>query len=169
MSYQGSNLKKKSTISILIIVAVFLSIFALIAFYYFEWLWFIFLPIVFFIAIALQAMSQYFWEVQRYCPRCNAKVNTYADYCRNCGLKLIDKCPNCGKFSRVEDQRCDNCGYIFKDVPGAPKDIEELPYILIDEETPMPKKPNFCPECGIKLEPEQQNLRYCENCGSKLE
>lgn len=169
MTYQRSNLKKKSIFSILIVIAVFLSIFALIAFYFFEWLWFIFLPVVFFIAIALQAISQYFWEVQKYCPRCNAPVTTYAEFCRNCGLKLINKCPRCGKFSRVEDKQCNNCGYVFEEVPGPVKDIEEIPYIYIDEDTPMPKKPNFCPECGIKLKPDQQNLRFCENCGSKIE
>ena len=77
------------------------------------------------------------------CPRCNYPVSDYAEYCKNCGFALL------GTMA-IQAQ--------------AP---EERDYVIIQEGTKIPEKPNFCPTCGSSLK-NVENLRFCEFCGSKI-
>jgi len=121
---------------------------------------------LFFLFIALyQITSHYFWDVQKFCPRCHAPITIYAEFCKNCGLNLIHKCPSCGRYFKSGMLYCANCGYKseYLEQPKA-----EFPYQIMEKGMVPPEKANFCPTCGVKL-PVEQNLNYCETCGSKIE
>lgn len=103
-------------------------------------------------------------DTKKSCPRCNFPVSVYTEYCRNCGLKLINKCPNCNTYTDGKLYYCDNCGFEF------PKyEEEKLPfeYKVFEKGDHLPEKPNFCPTCGASLK-NAENLRFCEYCGSKI-
>ena len=38
---------------------------------------------------------------------------------------------------------------------------------VLKEGSPLPKMNNYCPNCGSKLR-NQENLKFCEECGEKL-
>ena len=100
------------------------------------------------------------------CPRCNYPVSDYAEYCKNCGFDLLIRCPNCNKLQRTEYINCKNCGFALLGTMAieAPKDRD---YVIIQEGTKIPEKPNFCPTCGSSLK-NAENLRFCEFCGAKI-
>ena len=120
-------------------------------------------PIILFILLGL-LIYRYTGESRKSCPRCNYPISIYTEYCRNCGLKLINKCPNCNIYTDGKLNYCDNCGYEFPKYDG-----EKLPfeYKVYEEGQELPEKPNFCPTCGISLK-DAENLRFCEFCGSKI-
>jgi len=120
-------------------------------------------PILIFVLIGL-LIYRYSGESKKYCPRCNVPISIYTEYCRNCGLKLINKCPNCNIYTDGKLNYCDNCGYEFPEYGG-----EKLPfeYKVYEEGDQVPEKPNFCPTCGASLK-NTENLRFCEFCGSKI-
>lgn len=121
-------------------------------------------PILIFALIGL-LIYRYSGESKKYCPRCNVPISIYTEYCRNCGLKLINKCPNCNIYTDGKLNYCDNCGYEFPKYDG-----EKLPfeYKVYEEGDNVPEKPNFCPTCGASLI-NAENLRFCEFCGSKID
>jgi predicted amidophosphoribosyltransferase len=120
-------------------------------------------PILLFILLGL-LIYRYTGESKKSCPRCNFPISIYTEYCRNCGLKLINKCPNCNIYTDGKLNYCDNCGYEFPTYEG-----EKLPfeYKVYEEGDQVPEKPNFCPTCGASLK-NVENLRFCEFCGSKI-
>lgn len=100
------------------------------------------------------------------CPRCNYPVSDYADYCKNCGMELLIRCPNCNKLQRAEQFACKKCGSPLKGVIPVKQPVKQ-DYIIIQEGTKIPEKPNFCPTCGSSLK-NAENLRFCEHCGAKI-
>ena len=72
----------------------------------------IILPIVLFVLIGF-LIYRYSGGSKKYCPRCKVPISVYTEYCRNCGLKLINKCPNCNIYSDGNLNYCDNCGFEF--------------------------------------------------------
>ncbi len=44
------------------------------------------------------------------CPRCGAENREDAQFCRECGTRLISVCPNCGAAVEPASKFCDTCG-----------------------------------------------------------
>ena len=123
----------------------------------------IIIPIIVITFIGL-VVYRYSGESKKTCPRCNIPISVYTEFCRNCGLKLINKCPHCNIYMDVNINYCDNCGFEFPKYEG-----DKLPfeYKVYEQGEHLPEKPNFCQTCGASLE-NAGNLRFCEFCGSKI-
>ncbi len=54
------------------------------------------------------------WDEQKkaLCPHCGAKVKAHAEFCGECGEKLVEEieCPKCGKKVSPGQKFCDGCG-----------------------------------------------------------
>ena len=107
-------------------------------------------------------MSHYFWLEEKTCPRCNAPISKYAEFCRNCGLKLWFRCISCGKYMRVDTKFCENCNIELKHTEQEQKTFE---YEVVQKDSPV--KPNFCANCGGKLK-NTETIKFCEECGEKI-
>ena len=107
---------------------------------------------------------RYSGESKKHCPRCNIPISVYAEFCRNCGLKLLNKCPNCNVYTDGNINYCDSCGFEFPKYEG-----DKLPfeYKVYGQGEHVPEKPNFCQTCGASLK-DAENLKFCEFCGSKI-
>ena len=123
----------------------------------------IIIPIIVFTIIGL-IVYRYSGESQKHCPRCNVPISIYTEFCRNCGLKLINKCPNCNIYMDGNINYCDECGFEFPKYEG---DKLAFEFKVYNEGDHLPEKPNFCPTCGASLK-NAHNLRFCEFCGSKI-
>jgi len=164
MSVRSYNQRSKLIISILTLFLIGFFIFFGLIIPQFEILFLIILPILILIIIGA-ILIKFSWNPQNYCSRCNYPVSIYAEFCRNCGLKLISKCPNCNSYIREGISRCNTCGYIIDDREEPHELIE---YEVIKKGDALPRMPNFCPTCGANLK-NVKNLRFCEYCGSKLQ
>ncbi|MFX0072354.1 MAG: zinc ribbon domain-containing protein [Candidatus Hermodarchaeota archaeon] len=160
------NLKRKTAISIWILIILCILIFSIIGSLYITWFWIIFLPLSFLLVVAFQAMSEHFWTPKKVCPRCNFPISVYSEYCRNCGLQLIKKCPDCGNYIKTDKLLCDKCGHKFIVSEEFNKPIE---YQTIQKGVPLPVIANFCPNCGHKLKDEDKTSEICPLCGGKIE
>lgn len=109
-------------------------------------------------------MSHYFWLEKKICPRCNAPITKYGDFCRNCGLKLWSRCISCGKYIRSDTKFCDNCNM---ELEHTVEEKEIFDYEILKEGSPLPKKYNFCSNCGAKLKGTGM-IEICEECGEKI-
>jgi predicted RNA-binding Zn-ribbon protein involved in translation (DUF1610 family) len=160
------DLKRKTAISLWILLTILLMIISLIGALFFVWFWIIFIPLSFLMVVGFQAMSEHFWTPKKVCSRCNAPVSIYSEYCRNCGLKLIKKCPTCSTFVKSDITICNNCGHEFSVL-----EVEKQPvdYKIIQKGTLLPEKPNFCPNCGTNLMDEETILDICPLCGGKID
>ncbi|MBY9007335.1 MAG: zinc ribbon domain-containing protein [Candidatus Lokiarchaeota archaeon] len=168
MSSESQNPEKKTLITLIILLFLIFTVVAVLTFLIFNVYWIIILPISF-IAIVLvaQAFSKLFWTTDKKCPRCNTTVSIYSDFCSNCGFKLLLACPKCQNVLGYDDQICKGCGYTFKKL-FIPDNVE-IKLALDDKvDEKIDGKLHFCPHCGINLGREQQNLRFCETCGGKL-
>lgn len=121
------------------------------------------IPIMIIIAVIV-ILIKLSWNPQHYCSRCQHPVSIYAEFCRNCGLKLIRRCPNCDKHVREGLSRCPTCGYVLK---SGESQIKSDDYKRIEKGAKLPSKPNFCPTCGASLK-NAENVRFCEFCGSRI-
>ena len=160
------NLKRKTAISIWILIIILIMIFSLIGALFFVWFWIIFIPLSFLVVVAFQAMSEHFWTPKKICSRCNAPISIYSEFCRNCGLKLIKKCPTCSRFVKFDITKCNTCGHEFSAL-----EIEKQPveYQIILKGMSLPEKPNFCPICGANLMSEEEILEICPFCGGQID
>ncbi len=168
MSAEAPNLENKSIIALILLLFLVSTIIAVISFLFFNVYWILILPISFIVVVLVaQAFNRYFWNTNNKCPRCNTSVSIYSEFCPNCGFKLLLACPECQNVLRYDDQICRSCGYRFKKI-FIPDDAEIK--LAIDEkiEKNIDEKLHFCPHCGLNLDHEQQNLRFCETCGGKL-
>ncbi len=162
----SKNLKRKTAISLWILIIILFMIFSLIGAFFFVWFWIIFIPLSFLVVVAFQAMSEHFWTPKKICSRCNAPVSIYSEYCKNCGLKLIKKCPTCNKFVKSDITICNNCGHKF---PALEVEKQPVEYQIIQKGMRLPEKPNFCPTCGAKLKSAEEILEICPFCGGKID
>jgi len=159
------NIKRKNNVSILGLIILIATIFSLILLFLFKIVWLIFIPLILIFIVIFKGASHYFWESQKYCPRCKAPVTIYSEFCRNCGIRLIIKCPSCRKFFKAGTQFCNNCGFEFQ-IIDEEKDV--YPFQVLKKGAPPPEWANFCPTCGVKLK-KGENLKYCEICGSEID
>ena len=148
MSFTSQSAKKKSSLAISILVFILITIISIIFSLLINPLWLILLPISFFLLIILKLMSHYFWLEEKMCPRCNAPVGKYSEFCRNCGQKLWFKCLSCGKYMPADTKFCENCN-IKLEHTGQEK--ETFDYEILEKGSPLPKKSNFCANCGAKF------------------
>jgi len=163
MSVRNYNRRSKILIMILILpIAIFFLVFGLL-FPGFELLIPIGIPLVSLIIIGV-ILIKFSWNPQHYCSRCNYPVSVYAEFCKNCGLKLITRCPKCDNYIREGLSRCTSCGYILEHIEYQ-GEIKE--YELIEKGSKLPSTPNFCPTCGASLK-NAENIRFCEFCGSRI-
>jgi ABC-type oligopeptide transport system substrate-binding subunit/class 3 adenylate cyclase len=54
-----------------------------------------------------------------HCPRCNSENREQAQFCLNCGAKLVFACPECGTELPLSARFCDTCGAAL----GAPPPV----------------------------------------------
>ena len=158
MSVRDYN--KKSFSAVIGLVVFLVVCFLIIGLFFVELiiLLVIVIPILVITLIGL-IVYHYSGESKKHCPRCNVPISVYTEFCRNCGLKLINKCPNCNIYMDGN-----NCGFEFPKYEG-----DKLPfeYKVYEPGEHLPEKPNFCPTCGASLK-NAKNLRFCEFCGSKI-
>jgi predicted RNA-binding Zn-ribbon protein involved in translation (DUF1610 family) len=173
MSAESPDIERETLKYVCVLVVIVLTIVAFLGIFLFDFFWVFMLPFAFFIIIAIQAFSHYFWRAERKCPRCETQVSLYTDRCPNCGFQLITKCPQCNAPMRYDDETCNKCGYTTKKLV-IPDNVElefeykEKDYTKKKLQQPAGEVFAFCPHCGSKLSKDQQNLRYCEICGGKL-
>jgi len=163
MSVRDYNRK---SFSVLVGLVIFIIVcFLTIGLFFIEFgiLMLIIIPLIVFVIIGL-IIYRYSGDSKKFCPRCNVPISIYTEYCRNCGLKLINKCPDCNIYMDGNIHYCDNCGYEFPEYEG-----DKLPfeYKVYEKGERVPKKPNFCNTCGASLK-NVENLRFCEFCGWKI-
>ena len=122
MSVRDYNRK---SFSLIIGLGIFVTVcFLTIGLFFIEFgiLMLIIIPLIVFFIIVL-IIYRYSGESKKFCPRCNVPISIYTEYCRNCGLKLINKCPNCNIYMDGNINYCDNCGYEFPEFDG-----DKLPF-----------------------------------------
>jgi predicted amidophosphoribosyltransferase len=163
MSTRNYNQRSKLLILILVLPAIAILVFVGLSFTGFELMIPLGIPLLILIAIGV-ILIKFSWNPQNYCARCKYPVSVYAEYCRNCGLKLISRCPNCDSYIKEGISRCNKCGY---SITINEQQYESVDYQRIEKGSKLPLKPNFCPTCGASLK-NAENLRYCEYCGSKI-
>lgn len=163
MSVRNYNTRTKALIMVLILPVIALLLFLGLLFPGFELIIPIGIPLVILAAIAV-LLIKFSWNPQQYCSRCNYPVSIYAEFCKNCGLKLITRCPNCDSYVREGLSQCSSCGYALKPMIHEKKSEE---YSIIEKDSKLPLKPNYCPTCGANLK-NAQNIRFCEFCGSRI-
>jgi predicted amidophosphoribosyltransferase len=164
VNYNSSKTNKKSLLYIwcliLIVVTALCSILSLLI----NPIWWILFPISLCIVTIYQLISRYFWLEKNICPRCNAPISKYGEFCRNCGLKLWFKCLSCGKYLRVNTKFCDNCNI---ELEHSIEEKEDFEYEIIEKDSSLPKSPKICPNCGTEIR-NPAITRFCEECGEKL-
>jgi len=60
------------------------------------------------------------------CPKCDLTNREGAQYCLNCGERLILKCLQCGNLLPLKAIFCDNCGQSYEDLARIKKDRDPL-------------------------------------------
>ena len=60
------------------------------------------------------------------CPKCDLTNREGAQYCLNCGEKLILKCPQCGNLLPLDAKFCDNCGQSYEELARSKKGGDAL-------------------------------------------
>jgi predicted RNA-binding Zn-ribbon protein involved in translation (DUF1610 family) len=122
MSVRDYNRKSFSVIIGLVIFLVVCFLTIGLFFIEFGILMLIIIPLIAFVIIGL-IIYRYSGESKKFCPRCNVPISIYTEYCRNCGVKLINKCPDCNIYMDGNSNYCDNCGYEFPTYEG-----DKLPF-----------------------------------------
>ena len=163
MSVRNYDQKSKALIVCLILPVVAFMLFLGLFLPGFELIIPIGIPVVVLTAIAV-IFIKFSWNPQHYCSRCNYPVSIYAEFCKNCGLKLIIRCPNCDNYIREGLSQCSSCGYALKPKVHEKKSEE---YSIIEKDSKLPLRSSYCPTCGANLK-NAQNIRFCEFCGSRI-
>ena len=164
MNHSGQSPKKKSNLVIGVLIFILITVISIVLSLLVNPFWVILLPISFFLLIILRLMSNYFWLEEKTCPRCNAPISKYAEFCRNCGLKLWFRCISCGKYMRVDTKFCENCNIELKHTE---QEKQSFKYEVLKKGSPLPEKPNFCANCGARLN-DIESIKFCEECGEKI-
>ncbi len=168
MSAEPPNLENRTTMALCLLLFIVSAIIAILSYLIFDVFWIMIIPLAFLIVIIIsQSFSRLFWNTNKKCPRCRESVSIYSEFCPNCGFKLIISCPECQGIMSFDDPICKTCGYRFNKI-YIPDDAEiELAY---DEKKnkQIVEQLNFCPHCGVQLEINKQNLRFCDQCGSRI-
>ena len=160
------DIKRKTLISIWIVIYIIVIIIAFVGSLLFNWFWIIILPISLIIVAAFQAMSEHFWKPKKYCTRCNAPLSIYSKFCRNCGLKLFNKCSQCGKYLKHELIKCDKCGF---EIQQTEEKVEPIKYQVIEKGSKLPERSSFCTNCGSSLIRYEKINEICPVCGIKID
>ncbi|MFX1389731.1 MAG: zinc ribbon domain-containing protein [Promethearchaeota archaeon] len=164
MKISPGSIKKKSYTVIWILIFIVITILCIILSLLVNPFWWILSPISLFFIFVFQLMSRYFWLEKNNCPRCNAPIGKYSEFCRNCGIKLWFKCISCGTYLRADMKFCDKCNIELKHTI---EEKEAFQYKRIEEGETLPEIPNFCPNCGKEVKSES-SIQFCEECGEKF-
>ncbi len=164
MSSGSSSTQKKGLLRVWVFFFILITALSIILSLLVDPFWWILLPLSFSLLVVLQLMSRYFWPEKKVCPRCNSPTGRYSEFCRNCGLKLLFKCISCGKYLRANTQFCDNCNVELKHVE---EERENFQYQIIERGAPPPEIPEFCSNCGAKLN-NPTMIKFCEECGERI-
>lgn len=150
---------KKSWISFVIVTLFFSLIF--------RSAWWIVFPIVGTLIAAIQKTVAYYTTNAK-CPNCKSILDEGAQFCRNCGIQVMQKCPKCNTPIK-SGAYCDKCG-----TPAAVPASSQPNQIVGQNAQAAPNAqsvnaPNnqrrFCPACGA---PVDANMTICGNCGFTL-
>jgi predicted amidophosphoribosyltransferase len=164
MSLGSQDAKKKSILGGCFLIFILITTLSVVFAILIDPIWWLLLPLSFSFLIIVQLSSRYFWLEKKTCPRCNAPVGKYSEFCRNCGLKLMFRCISCGKYMRAGAQFCDNCNI---ELEHTEEEREIFEYQIIEKDSPLPENPNFCANCGAEIK-NPGMIKFCEECGSKL-
>ena len=95
------------------------------------------------------------------CPQCSADVKKEAQFCSNCGYRMVVAstevhCSNCGTIVSEDSVFCSNCGTRIE------RDATSNPVVEVENVVPKRSCPScnnivavddmFCPECGTKID-----------------
>ncbi|MFX1379577.1 MAG: zinc ribbon domain-containing protein [Promethearchaeota archaeon] len=165
MKISEESVKKRSYIGVWILIFLVITTLSFILSLLINPIWWILIPLsIFFISI-FQLISRYFWLEKNNCPSCNTPISKYAEFCKNCGLKLWFKCLSCGKYLRVNTKFCENCNRELKHTDEEIRTFRKEP---TKKDSYFPKMPNFCSNCGKEVK-KKGNIKFCEECGEKLD
>ena len=164
MNFSSRSIKKKSYFGIWLLILVVIITLCVVLSLLINPFWWILLPISFFFIVIFQLISRYFWLEKNICPRCNAPISKYGEFCRNCGLKLWFKCLSCGKYLRVDTKFCDSCNI---ELEHTIEERESFKYDTLKKGSSLSEIPNFCTNCGKELK-NAENIEICEHCGERI-
>jgi len=118
------------------------------------------------------------------CSQCGEKNETAANFCVNCGAKLVKKCPQCGSTNIERKKYCPNCGANLKlllfnlSMAGHSESRTDFKESDLDNELELYKNELkkgsviiTCPQCQVKnrlpKNAPRKNAR-CGKCGGEL-
>jgi predicted amidophosphoribosyltransferase len=165
VKFRSGDAKKKSYLVIWFLILVLITSLCIVLSLIINPIWWILLPISLFFIIIFQLISRYFWLERNNCPRCNAPIGKYSEFCRKCGLKLWFKCLSCGKYLRVNTKFCDNCNI---ELEHSVEQREVFKHEPLKKGFPSPKISRFCSNCGNEIKNIEDSI-FCEECGERLQ
>jgi hypothetical protein len=117
------------------------------------------------------------------CLRCHRENDPKANYCGNCGTRILNDCPNCGEKNIANSKFCPKCGVHLKLLfltmaMDDHRDIKALDDLDLQAELELYKREVgsgsaiiTCSHCGVKnrvpMEKKRQKAR-CGKCGKPL-
>lgn len=127
-------------------------------YFLFDWAWWIFLLIALSFSGSIQATMKYYGTETYLCPACNNRLDNNAQFCRNCGFKILRNCPQCQTELKTAAKFCEKCG----------KNLVEKSQTQISPASTISNVPAenlYCPMCGT---PNSKSQTVCTGCGGKL-
>lgn len=165
MKFSSGSIKKRSYTVIWILIFLVITTICFILSLLINPIWWILIPLsIFFISI-FQLISHYFWLEKNNCPNCNNPISKYAEFCKNCNSKLWFKCLSCGKYLRANVKFCDEC---HVELEHSKQEIETIKLEPVKKDSSSRVIPNFCSNCGKEIK-KKGSIKYCEDCGEKLD
>lgn len=166
MKNRKRRLEIKTRLVILLLTLFSFTPLVLMGIFYFNINWKILVPLEIIAVVSMQGILHFFFRPDKKCPQCNAPVSIYAEFCRNCGLKLLKKCSNCGNIMTREATECQRCGKKYK-IVIIPEDAE-LTFEYEEGKRERKHSGSYCPHCGTSLESDTKKREYCDVCGGSL-
>lgn len=95
------------------------------------------------------------------CPQCSADVKKEAQFCSNCGYRMVVAstelhCSNCGAVVSEDSVFCSNCGTRIE--------RDATTNTVVEVENVVPKR--SCPSCNNIVSDDDM---FCPECGTKID